>query len=228
MMSYQGVDCKYQSGSSSPRALLSFDFSGHLSGVAKRPDALDSWMPCFVCMTTSTSSLTSTVITMESLLCNTLPPFMRLHLQHSDLQRQIIDDQLDGRPQTCRKVQNVDKVVVFSGVFLLLENVPGIDVHRLTDVFPVFFVQPGQAPHQFFKRVEGHGNPHCNVFVSQSLEVDFFTECVDGGINIFFISFDLLGKENLVTHFCVKHVKRCCPVHSVWFVDIDKLIWFEK
>ncbi|WP_139827433.1 hypothetical protein [Cedecea sp. NFIX57] len=70
---------------------------------------------------------------MQSLLCDTWLPFMRLHLQHPGLQRQVIDDQLDGRLQTCRQVSDIDKVGVFSGVFPLPENVLRIDIHRLTD-----------------------------------------------------------------------------------------------
>lgn len=133
MISYQAVASKYQSGSSSFRALLSFCFCEYLYAASNKASALASWRQCFVCMTTSKDSRVLTVITMQSLLCDTWLPFMRLHLQHPGLQRQVIDDQLDGRLQTCRQVSDIDKVGVFSGVFPLPENVLRIDIHRLTD-----------------------------------------------------------------------------------------------
>ncbi|WP_254902768.1 hypothetical protein [Cedecea sp. NFIX57] len=128
-----------------------------------------------------------------------LSPF-RMHFQQLGMQREVADDHPDGILQIWRKVPDIDEVKVFHIVFPLQEDVLRIDAHRSADGIPVFNTQPGTATHQVFKVVKGHWRLPRNVFVSQSLMMDFFPECLDSGVRAFF-------------YLVQPHAKKCTWLH---------------
>lgn len=154
------------------------------------------------------------------LYCALLSPF-RPHLQQSCMQREVADDHSDGILQICRKVTDINEVEVFCIVLSLQEVVLRIDVHCTANSIPVLNMQSVTVTHQVFK----HWCLPSNVFICQTLMMEFLFECFESGMCAFFHLVRSSVKKCTWLHlFRQSHLKNCYPVRSVSFIEEGQFI----